>query len=88
MDPTKLKPRQFRATAAPTVPTSNNLWTETPAERQQRIADEVSGKKRRAANADAGANADEDDAQRKLKKRKDEEIRREVEEHNVRLLRA
>jgi hypothetical protein len=83
MDPTKLRPRQFRATAAPAVSTSNNLWTETPAEKQQRIADEVSGKKRRAADADV----DEDDAQRKLKKRRDEEIRREVEEYNVSLLR-
>ncbi|KAF8211838.1 hypothetical protein K438DRAFT_1957642 [Mycena galopus ATCC 62051] len=42
LDPTKLKPRQFARSAAPSRDTDNTLWTETPAERQQRLADEVS----------------------------------------------
>ena len=79
LDPTKLKARQFARSAAPPKKVDNSLWTETPAERQQRIADEVSGKKRRAANA-----PDEEpdpDAVKRMKR--DEEIRREVEAHTV-----
>ena len=82
-DPLKLKARQFSrggSTASRGQP--NNLWTETPAERQQRIADEVAGKKRRAANAeDASANPEDD----RKRRRRDEEIRQVVEEHNVRV---
>ncbi|KII86248.1 hypothetical protein PLICRDRAFT_164662 [Plicaturopsis crispa FD-325 SS-3] len=80
LDPTKLKARQFARTSAPAKKVDNSLWTETPAERQQRIADEVSGKKRRAANADEGVTPEE--ALEARKKRKlDEQIRRGVEEH-------
>lgn len=60
----------------------NTLWTETPAERQQRIADEVTGKKRRAvdvANEEVlGGTSD-----RKRSKREEEMIRRGVDEYTV-----
>ncbi|KAJ7449403.1 hypothetical protein B0H11DRAFT_1877693 [Mycena galericulata] len=79
LDPTKLKPRQFARTSAPAKSTDNTLWTETPAERQQRLADEVSGKKRRAANTDAPSAAEELEARKR--QRIDEELRRGVEEH-------
>jgi hypothetical protein len=62
----------------------NSLWTETPAERQQRIADEVTGKKRRAvdvANEEALNVAGSSD--RKRSKREEESIRRGVEEYTV-----
>ncbi|KAK0464000.1 uncharacterized protein EV420DRAFT_1618816 [Desarmillaria tabescens] len=73
LDPTKLnKPRQFARSAAPAKETENNLWTETPAERQQRLADEVSGKRRRAVNADNKA---------RKRQKMDESIRKGVEEH-------
>ncbi|ETW87722.1 hypothetical protein HETIRDRAFT_469948 [Heterobasidion irregulare TC 32-1] len=79
LDPTKLsKPRQFSRSTAPARKVDNSLWTETPAERQQRLADEVLGKKRRIENADA-TEGDEDEARKKRKR--DAEIRREVEEH-------
>ena len=82
LDPTKLsKPRQFSRSTAPARKVDNSLWTETPAERQQRLADEVLGKKRRIENADA-TEGDEDEARKKRKR--DAEIRREVEEHTVR----
>ena len=44
LDPTKLKARQFSRGSGPVNNKSkkdNSLWTETPAERQQRLADEV-----------------------------------------------
>ena len=83
-DPTKLKARQFSrggSTASRSAP--NNLWTETPQERQQRIADEVAGKKRRAANAEEDVR-DDRDVQRK--RQRDVELRKVVDDHNVRLL--
>jgi len=77
LDPTKLKARQFARSAAPSKKTDNSLWTETPAERQQRIADEVSGKKRRAANAPE----EEPDPDAIKRRKRDQEIRRGVEAH-------
>ncbi len=60
-----------------------SLWTETPAERQQRLADEVSGKRRRAVNADPDA---EDEVDARKRKRYDAEVRKGVEEYTVRSL--
>jgi len=77
LDPTKLKARQFGRSAAPARDLDSSLWTETPAERQQRLADEVSGRKRRATNAEP--EEDPDDA--KKRRRRDAEIRKGVDEH-------
>jgi len=57
-----------------------SLWTETPAERQQRLADEVSGKKRRVADAPVAEDMDEK-ARKKRRKEEEETIRKGVEEH-------
>jgi hypothetical protein len=81
LDPTKARPRQFARSVAPSRDNSgSSLWTETPAEKQQRLADEVAGRKRRAANAPP----EEDSHETAKRRRRDEEIRREVEEHTVR----
>jgi hypothetical protein len=87
LDPTKLnKPRQFsRSTATPKI-VDNSLWTETPAERQQRLADEVMGKKRRVENADIDQAGDEEEGADGAKRRKREaELQRQVDEYTVRL---
>ena len=79
LDPTKLtKARQFSRSTAPPTKSDNSLWTETPAERQQRLADEVSGKKRRAVDP-TPENTDDG----KKKRRRDEQIRRGVDEYTV-----
>ncbi|KAK7051369.1 hypothetical protein VNI00_004869 [Paramarasmius palmivorus] len=86
LDPKKLsKGRQFAKSAAPEKNSDMSLWTETPAERQQRLADEVSGKKRKAANAEATISPEEAMEASKRRKR-DEEIRHSVMAHtkNVR----
>lgn len=85
LDPTKLnKPRQFsRSTATPKT-VDNTLWTETPEERQQRLADEVMGKKRRVENADLDQEGDEEEAGAAdgAKRRKREaELQRQVDEY-------
>lgn len=64
-----------------------SLWTETPAERQQRLADEVAGKRKRAEDqeidlAERGRDGDEAQAKER-KRRRDEEIRAGVDEHTV-----
>lgn len=82
IDPTKMnRPRQFARTAQPSRNTDTSLWTETPAERQQRIADEVAGKRRRAVDVDITEDAGADSRKRG---RYEEEVRRGVEEHTVR----
>ncbi|GLB36803.1 putative protein of unknown function (DUF3752) [Lyophyllum shimeji] len=80
LDPTKLKGgRQFSRSSAPAAgKTDSSLWTETPAERQQRLADEVSGKKRRAVDT---ATDEDAVAERKRSKVEEERIRRGVEEY-------
>ena len=81
IDPTKLtKGRQFQKTSAPSRNQDMSLWTETPAERQQRLADELSGKRRRAVNADPDA---EDDVDARKRRRYDEEVRKGVDAYTV-----
>ncbi|KAL1952358.1 hypothetical protein VTO73DRAFT_1507 [Trametes versicolor] len=78
IDPTKLtKGRQFARTAQPSRDADNSLWTETPAQRQQRIADEVAGKRRRATDVSAV----EEDADARKRRKYEEEVRKGVEEH-------
>lgn len=85
LDPSKLnKPRQFSRSTAPARVVDNTLWTETPAERQQRLADEVMGKKRRAENADI---TDQDplvEEEANKRRKRDAELQRQVEEYTVR----
>jgi len=89
LDPTKLtKPRQFSRSTAPAKVVDNTLWTETPAERQQRLADEVMGRKRRVENADTdqdeagGTGGAKEDASKRRKR--DAQLQRQVDEHTVR----
>lgn len=58
----------------------NSLWTELPAERAQRIVDEVAGVKRRATVPVDTLSPEEEREARKRRKR-DEEIRRGVDRH-------
>ncbi|KAF7312040.1 hypothetical protein MIND_00216100 [Mycena indigotica] len=87
LDPAKLsKGRQFsRGTVVERNEGASTLWTETPAERQQRLADEVSGKKRRLANSEASSAAGKgDDLESRKRARVDAELRDSVAEHTRR----
>lgn len=79
LDPTKLQGKRTfnRGTADPRA-MSDNLWTETPQERQKRIEDEVMGKKRRAADAP------EPDHTAVKRRKQDDELRRAVQTHSSR----
>jgi len=89
MDSTKLKARAFNTsakmgTAEKRKDEGPNLWTETPAERQQRLADEVMGRKRKAeiSGAGGGHHVEEDDQARR-KRLRDKQLKDEVDRHNV-----
>ncbi|KAG8712899.1 hypothetical protein FRC08_013949 [Ceratobasidium sp. 394] len=83
LDPTKLKNRQFSRSTTDKKSAASNLWTETPQERQQRLADEVSGKRKRAEEAAAqGVSATADDEDTIKRRKRDRELREQVEAHN------
>ncbi|KAF8657968.1 hypothetical protein AX16_002129 [Volvariella volvacea WC 439] len=83
LDPSRMmKGRQFSRSTAPAQKSDTSLWTETPAERQQRIADEVSGKRRRVVDE---ANGVEDEEERKRRKRDEAIVRRGVEEYTSKI---
>jgi hypothetical protein len=89
MDPTKLKSRTFQqsakiASSAKGSSSGPNLWTETPAERQQRIEDEMMGRKRKAeVSAGGGGIEEEENGEKRRKTERDRQLREEVERHNV-----
>ncbi|KAF8272403.1 hypothetical protein EI94DRAFT_1718555 [Lactarius quietus] len=82
LDPSKLnKPRQFSRSTAPAKVVDNTLWTETPAEKQQRLADEVMGKKRRAENADVTDQDPLAEEEANKRRKRDAELQRQVDEY-------
>jgi len=80
LDPSKMKGRQFSRGKTTQSDGDMSLWTETPAERQQRLADEVQGKKRR--KTDTVIEEDEEELNRKRRRKREEEgIRRGVDDY-------
>jgi hypothetical protein len=85
IDPTRMnKPRKFAPTNNPNAgSTDTTLWTETPAERQQRLADELAGKKRRKENSDIPEDHSRGVPESLKRQKIDNEVRRAVADHNV-----
>jgi len=88
IDPTRLnKGRKFAPNKNPNAgSTDTSLWTETPAERQQRLADELSGKKRRKENSEVPDDGGRGALEARKRQKTEGEIQRAVAEHNVRVL--
>lgn len=84
IDPTRLtKGRKFAPTTNPHAgSTDTSLWTETPAERQQRLADELSGKKRRKENSEVPDDSSRSALEARKRQKTEGEIQRAVAEHN------
>ena len=81
VDPLRKRPTTFSRSTAP-KDTDNTTWLETPAEKAQRLADEVAGiKRKRLPNVGGGR----DDEEVEARGARDRDIKREVEKHNVRL---
>lgn len=80
MDPLKKRASTFSRSATATgEPVDQSVWTETPAERAQRLADDVAGIKRRADPTPVSGKATGEER----KRRRDDEIRNEVARHTV-----
>lgn len=79
VDPLRKRPTTFnRSNKEPEA--VSHIWTESPAEKAQRLRDEAAGIKR----DDPKARISAEDAEEAARKRKrDREIREEVERHNV-----
>lgn len=88
VDTTKLKARQFARTSGSVNKGNNSLWTETPVERQKRIADEVAGKKRRAIDVANEEALGVGSSSGKRSKREAESIKKGVDEYTVCLSRT
>ncbi|KAF9261524.1 hypothetical protein L218DRAFT_1001556 [Marasmius fiardii PR-910] len=80
LDPGKLIKGQQSRSTAPAKNVDTSLWTETPAERQHHLADEVFGKKRKAVNSEDPISTKEALGISK-RRRRDEEIRQSVVDH-------
>lgn len=81
VDPTKLRNRKFNTGMGAKAPAqkssgSSLLWTETPEQKRQRLADEVMGVKKPATEG-------EPDAQAERKAPKDDATTKRIQEYNV-----
>ena len=82
VDPLRKRPTTFsRSTVDPSASSgADRSWTETPAERRQRIEDEMAGIKR---SDPAKAKKQTQESDYGTKRRRDDEIRAEVERYSV-----
>ncbi|KIR58544.1 hypothetical protein I314_05792 [Cryptococcus bacillisporus CA1873] len=81
VDPLKKRATTFsRSTAQPE--TDSSVWTETPAEKAQRIADEVAGVKRKKDKAGDRILTFEEEEEDRRKRRRDMEIKQELHKYN------
>ncbi|OWT35904.1 hypothetical protein C362_06659 [Cryptococcus neoformans Bt1] len=81
VDPLKKRATTFsRSTAQPE--TDSSIWTETPAEKAQRIADEVAGVKRKKDKAGDRILTFEEEEEDRRKRRRDMEIKQELHKYN------
>lgn len=83
VDPTKLRNRKFntgRGAKAPAQKSSgdNALWTETPEQKRQRLADELMGVRKPAAEGPPTSQADQNSAEYQA-------VSRRVQEYYVRI---
>ncbi|CAD6564107.1 MAG: hypothetical protein TREMPRED_003198 [Tremellales sp. Tagirdzhanova-0007] len=80
VDPLRKRPTTF-SRSTKEVNTDSSVWTETPSEKARRIADEVSGIKRKKPIR-SGEGAGEDETDRARKRQRDRDILEGVERHN------
>lgn len=88
LDPKKLRTAKKQFSAATSTARDqtidSTLWTETPMERQKRLEEEALGKRKRTANAGSELSKEEA-AEKRRRQQADDEIRKRVEEHTVRV---
>ncbi|KAK8843469.1 hypothetical protein IAR55_007126 [Kwoniella newhampshirensis] len=83
VDPLRKRPTTFSKSTAEPSNIDNTVWTETPAEKAQRIADEVAGVKRKKDKAGERIVSYEEEEEERRKRRRDREILDGVEKHTA-----
>jgi hypothetical protein len=79
VDPLRKRPTTFSRTTKE-VDVDHSVWTETPQEKAQRLADEVAGIKRKKPGKEVRGDEEID---RERKRLRDEQIREGIDKHNV-----
>jgi len=79
VDPLRKRPTTFNRSSKEVV-VDNTMWTETPAQKQQRMADEAAGVKRQK---DPVRGEKDQSFESKGKRQRDEELKAQVERHSV-----
>jgi hypothetical protein len=79
VDPLRKRPTTFNRSSKEVV-VDNTMWTETPAQKQQRLADEAAGVKR---HKDPVRGEKDLSLESKGKRQRDEELKAQVERHSV-----
>jgi hypothetical protein len=79
VDPLRKRPTTFNRSSKEVV-VDNTMWTETPAQKQQRMADEAAGVKRQK---DPIKGEKDQSFESKGKRQRDEELKAQVERHSV-----
>jgi hypothetical protein len=79
VDPLRKRPTTFNRSSKEVV-VDNTMWTETPAQKQQRMADEAAGVKRQK---DPVRGEKDQSFESNGKRQRDEELKAQVERHSV-----
>jgi hypothetical protein len=79
VDPLRKRPTTFNRSSKEVV-VDNTAWTETPAEKYQRLADEAAGIKR---NKEPIKGEKDQTFESRGKRQRDEELKAQVERHSV-----
>jgi hypothetical protein len=79
VDPLRKRPSTFNRSSKEVV-VDNTMWTETPAQKYQRMADEAAGIKR---HKDPVKGEKDQSFETKGKRQRDEELKAQVERHSV-----
>ncbi|WVR09220.1 hypothetical protein IAU60_006283 [Kwoniella sp. DSM 27419] len=83
VDPLRKRPTTFSKSTTDKSETDHTLWTETPAEKAQRLADEVAGIKRKKDKAGERIMSYEEEQEERRKRKREAEIAQEVNKHNT-----
>ncbi|WVO18264.1 hypothetical protein L204_105975 [Cryptococcus depauperatus] len=75
VDPLRKRPTTFSRSNAEPLEVDHSVWTETPAEKAQRIADEVAGIKRKKDKGGERLISEEEELEERRKRRREDQIK-------------
>ncbi|WWC73289.1 uncharacterized protein I206_107255 [Kwoniella pini CBS 10737] len=81
VDPLRKRPTTFSKSTREPESVDHSVWTETPAEKAQRIADEVAGVKRKKDKAGERIMSFDEEQEERRKRRREQEIKSTLQSH-------